>query len=49
MFVNFFLELRNAKVPASLREYLTLMEAMKQGIAAYRVEDFYFLARRERT
>ena len=45
MFVNFFLELRNAKVPASLREYLTLMEAMKQGIAAYRVEDFYFLAR----
>ena len=45
MFVNFFLELRNAKVPASLREYLTLMEAMKQGIAAYRVEDFYFFAR----
>jgi uncharacterized protein with von Willebrand factor type A (vWA) domain len=45
VFVNFFLELRNAKVPASLREYLTLMEAMKQGVAAYRVEDFYFLAR----
>ncbi len=28
MFVNFFLELRQAKVPVSLREYLTLMEAM---------------------
>jgi len=45
MFVNFFLELRQAKVPASLREYLTLLEAMKSGVAAYQVEDFYYLAR----
>jgi uncharacterized protein with von Willebrand factor type A (vWA) domain len=45
VFVNFFLELRNAKVPASLREYLTLIEAMREGVAAYRVEDFYFLSR----
>jgi uncharacterized protein with von Willebrand factor type A (vWA) domain len=45
MFVNFFLELRQAKVPASLREYLTLLEAMKEGIAEYKVEDFYYLSR----
>ncbi|HYM29749.1 MAG TPA: VWA domain-containing protein [Candidatus Cybelea sp.] len=45
MFVNFFLELREAKVPASLREYLTLLEAMKAGIASFKVEDFYYLAR----
>lgn len=45
MFVNFFLELRKAKVPASLREYLTLIEAMKAGVPAYRVEDFYYLSR----
>jgi uncharacterized protein with von Willebrand factor type A (vWA) domain len=45
MFVKFFLELRQAKVPVSLREYLTLMEAMRAGLAAYSVEDFYFLAR----
>ncbi len=45
MFVNFFLELRQAKVPVSLREYLTLMEAMKQGVADYSVEDFYYLSR----
>ncbi len=45
MFVNFFLELRKAKVPASLREYLTLIEAMKAGVPSYRVEDFYYLSR----
>src|SRR5437899_11702 len=45
MFVNFFLELRQARVPVSLREYLTLMEAMKIGVADYSVEDFYYLSR----
>ena len=45
MFVNFFLELRQAKVPVSLREYLTLIEGMKHNIAAYEIEDFYYLAR----
>jgi len=45
MFINFFLELRQAKVPASLREYLTLLEAMQAGVADYKVEDFYYLSR----
>ena len=45
MFAGFFLELRQARVPVSLREYLTLLEAMKQNLAAYSVEDFYYLAR----
>src|SRR5712692_11896447 len=45
MFISFFLELRAAKVPASLREFLTLLEAMRQGIARFDIEDFYFLAR----
>jgi hypothetical protein len=45
MFTSFFLELRHAKVPVSLREYLTLMEAMKANLAAYDVEDFYYLSR----
>ena len=30
MFAGFFLELRQAKVPVSLREYLTLLEAMRR-------------------
>ena len=45
MFTTFFLELRAAKVPASLREYLTLIEAMREGVAAFDIDDFYFLSR----
>jgi len=45
MFVTFFQELRSAGVPVTLREYLTLMEAMAQDLAARQVEHFYYLAR----
>ena len=45
MFVQLFLTLRKAGVPASLREYLTLLEAMRAGVAGYDVEHFYYLAR----
>src|SRR3954468_6542107 len=45
MFISFFLELRAAKVPASLREYLTLMEAMRAGVARFDIDEFYYLAR----
>ncbi|MCP5371383.1 MAG: VWA domain-containing protein [Hyphomicrobiales bacterium] len=45
MFINFFLELREARVPVSLREYLTLLEGMDKGLADYSVEDFYYLSR----
>ena len=38
MFIDFFLELRKGKVPVSLKEYLTLLEAMKRGVADYNVE-----------
>jgi uncharacterized protein len=45
MFLTFFTELRAAKVPVTLREYLTLMEALDRDLADKRVEDFYFLSR----
>lgn len=45
MFTNFFLELKSAKVPVSLREYLTLLEGMKADLADRKVEDFYYLSR----
>jgi uncharacterized protein len=45
VFFSFFVELREAKVPVSLREYLTLMEAMQKRVATFDIEDFYFLAR----
>jgi uncharacterized protein with von Willebrand factor type A (vWA) domain len=45
MFVTFFQQLKAAGVPVTLREYLTLMEAMQQDLAARQVEHFYFLSR----
>ncbi len=45
MFTEFFYELRENKVPVSLREYLTLLEAVQEGLAGYSVEDFYYLSR----
>ena len=45
MFTNFFLALKSAGVPVTLREYLTLLEGMKAGVADYRVDDFYYLSR----
>jgi uncharacterized protein with von Willebrand factor type A (vWA) domain len=45
MFVNLFFGLREAKVPVSLREYLTLLEATRSGLVDYDVEGFYYLAR----
>ncbi len=45
MFVTFFQELKQAGVPVTLREYLTLMEAMDKDLAGRRVEDFYYLSR----
>jgi uncharacterized protein with von Willebrand factor type A (vWA) domain len=45
MFARFFLSLRAAKAPVSLREYLTLIEATQAGLADFDVEAFYHLAR----
>jgi uncharacterized protein with von Willebrand factor type A (vWA) domain len=45
MFVTFFHELKSAGVPVTLREYLTLMQAMQADLADRRVEYFYYLAR----
>jgi uncharacterized protein len=45
MFVTFFHELKQAGVPVTLREYLTLMEALEADLADKKVEDFYYLSR----
>ena len=45
MFLRLFTELREARVPVSLREYLTLMEAMDKHVVGLSTDDFYFLAR----
>jgi uncharacterized protein with von Willebrand factor type A (vWA) domain len=45
MFITFFTELKAAGIPVTLREYLTLMEALDADLASRRVEEFYFLSR----
>lgn len=45
MFLNFFNELRAAKVPVTLKEYLSLIEAMDKQVIGRNVTDFYYLAR----
>ncbi|MGE0734956.1 MAG: VWA domain-containing protein [Alphaproteobacteria bacterium] len=45
MFVKLFYELKKANVPVSVREYLTLIEAVEKGLAEYSVDDFYYLSR----
>ncbi len=45
MFIDFFLRLREARIPVTLREYLTLLEAMDAGLADYSVDNFYYLSR----
>ena len=45
MLINFFYTLRAAKLPVSVKEYLTLLEAIKVGVIGPSVDDFYYLAR----
>jgi uncharacterized protein len=45
MFTTFFYTLKKAEIPVSLKEYLTLLEAVKQGVADYSIDNFYFLSR----
>ena len=45
MFIEFVLALRDVKVPVSLREYLTLVEAVERGVAGFDIEGFYHVAR----
>jgi len=42
---EFFLKLKAGGVPASIREYLTLVEAMQKEVAFGSLEEFYYLAR----
>ncbi|MGI9386734.1 MAG: vWA domain-containing protein, partial [Methyloligellaceae bacterium] len=45
MFIDFFYELKAARLPVTLKEYLLLMEALDADLASRKVEDFYYLSR----
>ena len=45
MFLNFFAELRKARVPVTPREFLDLLRALDQDVPDQSIEDFYRLSR----
>jgi uncharacterized protein len=45
VFFSFVDELRAAGIPASMKEHLTLLEALDAAVIAARPEEFYYLAR----
>src|SRR3954469_24341789 len=45
MLFDFFFTVRKAGIPASVKEFLTLLEALDRGVVYGSVEDFYSLAR----
>ncbi len=45
MFQTFFTELRAAKIPVTIREYLTLLEGVDKNVPGDSVDGFYYLSR----
>ncbi len=45
MFLTFFYALRQNGIPVSLHEYLSLMEGLRRGLAAFSIDQFYALAK----
>jgi uncharacterized protein with von Willebrand factor type A (vWA) domain len=45
MLIDFFYTLRAAQLPVSVKEYLTLVEALRDRVIGPSLDDFYFLAR----
>jgi uncharacterized protein with von Willebrand factor type A (vWA) domain len=45
MFFQFFDELRSARIPVTLKEYLALMDALAHDVIDMKVDQFYYLSR----
>jgi uncharacterized protein with von Willebrand factor type A (vWA) domain len=45
MLIDFFHHLKQAKLPVSTKEFLTLLEALQKHVAGHSIDDFYFLSR----
>ncbi|MEC8532218.1 MAG: VWA domain-containing protein, partial [Pseudomonadota bacterium] len=45
MFVQFFYNLKEARIPVTIREFLTFLEALDKGVAQANIDEFYYLAR----
>jgi len=45
MLIDFFLHLRGAKLPVSIKEYLLLLEGMREHVIGPSIDEFYHLSR----
>src|SRR3546814_5874924 len=45
MLTDFFYHLRARRLPVSVQEYLSLLEALRCGVMPPTIDDFYYLAR----
>ncbi|WP_423196570.1 putative CoxE-like protein, contains von Willebrand factor type A (vWA) domain [Cupriavidus sp. H19C3] len=45
MLIDFFFSLRHAKLPVSVKEYLTMLEALRAQVISPSIDEFYYLAR----
>ena len=45
MLIDFFLHLRGSKLPVSIKEYLLLLEAMREQVIGPSIDEFYLLSR----
>lgn len=45
MLIEFFLKLKEGGVPVSVREFLTLLEALEKRVIFGNIDDFYYLSR----
>jgi len=45
MLIDFFFSLRHAKLPVSVKEYLTMLEALRAQVIAPSIDEFYYLSR----
>jgi hypothetical protein len=45
MFLDFFLYLKNNKLPVTITEYLTFLEALDKDVVEYDTTDFYYLSK----
>jgi uncharacterized protein with von Willebrand factor type A (vWA) domain len=45
MLIDFFLKLKSHKLPVSIKEYLTLLEAMGKDVIGPNINEFYYLSR----
>jgi uncharacterized protein with von Willebrand factor type A (vWA) domain len=45
MLTGFFLKLKSARLPVSIKEWLTLLEAMQKDVISPSIDEFYYLSR----